>query len=207
MGIALAAAYLLNENLRGSVIFKILFFIPVVLSVVSISMVWGYILDYENGLLNQMLALLHLGKVSWLYEPQWVKIGIGMVVVWQGSAFNTIIYYAALQGIPEDLYEAATIDGAGRFRKFWRITVPLLGPYHLFLLVTGLIGALQLFAPIHVMTHGVPAARNIIYEIYWKAYHEFEMGYASALSWVLFLLIFAVSAIYWKFIGKRVHYS
>jgi len=208
MGLALATAYLLNENLRGTLLFKVLFFMPVVLSVVSISMVWGYILDSENGLLNQILALTSIRKISWLYEPQWVKIGISMMVVWQGAAFNTIIYYAALQGIPDQLYEVAIIDGASRWKRFWGITFPLLTPYHFFLLITGFIGALQIFAPIYVMTHGNPgAARNIIFEVYWKAYHEFEMGYASALSWVLFGLIFIVSSIYWKYFGKRVHYE
>lgn len=208
MALALATAYLLNENLRGTLLFKILFFVPVVLSVVSISMVWGYILDSENGLLDHVLAFVGVRKIAWLLEPQWVKWGITMTAVWQGAAFSTIIYYAALQGIPPHLYEVATIDGASRWRQFWRITFPLLAPYHFFLMVTGLIGALQLFTPIYVMTHGSPgSARNIICEVYWKAYQEFDVGYAAALSWVLFGLILLISAIYWKSVGKRVHYA
>ena len=126
------------------------------------------------------------------------------MVIWQGSAFSTIIYYAALQGIPDQLYEVATLDGAGLWKQFWAITVPLLKPTHLFLGITGVIGALQLFAPIYVMTHGTAGgAHNLLVEVYWKAYHEFQMGYASALSWVLFFIIFTLSAAYWKAFGKR----
>lgn len=208
MGLALAMAYLLNQRVRGTTVFKVIYFVPVVVSIVSIAILWEYILDTENGLLNQILALLGVRKIAWLGEPQWVKPGISMMVVWQSAAFSTIIYFAALQGVPEHLYEVATIDGAGKWKQFWKITFPLLTPSHFFLLITGFIGTLQLFAPIYVMMHGVPgAARNIIFEVYWKAYHEFEMGYASALSWVLFLLIFIVSGIQWKYIGKRVHYG
>jgi len=208
MGLALMMAYLLNQGVRGTTTFKIIYFVPVVVSMVSIAILWEYLLDTENGLLNQILGLFGTRKIAWLGEPQWIKPGISMMVIWQSAAFSTIIYYAALQGVPEHLYEVATIDGAGRWSQFWKITFPLLAPSHFFLLVTGFIGTLQLFAPIYVMTHGVPgAARNIIFEVYWKAYHEFEMGYASALSWILFVLIFIVSGIQWKYIGKRVHYG
>lgn len=204
MVIALMTAYLLNENLKGTLFFKVIFFIPVVLSVVSISIIWGYILDTENGLLNQFLALLGMQRIAWLFDASWIKLGISLLVVWQGSAFSTIIYYAALQGIPDQLYEVATLDGASRWRQFWNITLPLLAPTHFFLGITGVIGALQLFAPIFVMTHGTAGgAHNIIVEIYWKAYHEFQMGYASALSWILFILILVLSAFYWKYLGKR----
>ncbi|MGB5875513.1 MAG: sugar ABC transporter permease [Bacteroidota bacterium] len=208
MSIALATAYLLNQNLKGSLLFKVIFFIPIVLSVVSIAIVWEYLLDTENGLLNHILALVGMGKVAWLYDSSWIKTGIALMVIWQGSAFGTIIYYAAMQGIPDQLYEVATLDGASRWRQFWHITIPLLGPTHFFLSVTGFIGALQLFAPIYVMTHGTAGgAHNIIVEIYWKAYHEFQMGYASALSWVLFIIIFILTAIYWKYLGKRTDYA
>ncbi len=208
MAIALITAYLLNENLRGSLLFKIIFFVPVVLSVVSIAIIWGYVLDTQNGLLNALLTALGGKKIPWLYDAAWIKIGISLMVVWQGSAFSTIIYYAALQGIPDHLYEVARLDGAGRWREFWSITVPLLGPTHFFLGITGVIGALQLFAPIYVMTHGIPGgAHNLIIEVYAKAYQEFRMGYASALSWVLFLLLLILTAIYWKYLGKRSEYA
>ena len=204
MVIALMTAYLLNENLKGSLFFRVLFFLPVVLSIVSVAIIWGYILDTENGLLNLALGLLGVQRVAWLYDSSWIKVGISLLVVWQGSAFSTIVYYAALQGIPDQLYEVATLDGADRWRQFWNITLPLLGPTHFFLGITGVIGALQLFAPIYVMTHGTAGgAHNIIFEVYLKAYHEFQMGYASALSWILFILIFIASAFYWKYIGKR----
>lgn len=208
MAIALGAAWLLNENLKGSLLFKVIFFVPVVLSVVPISIIWAYIFDTENGLLNTLLLHLGAGRIAWLYDPSWVKTGISLMVVWQGSAFSTIIYFAALQGIPDQLYEVAALDGAGRWRQFFSITLPMLAPTHFFLGITGVIGALQLFAPIYVMTHGTAGgAHTIIIEIYWKAYQEFQMGIASALSWVLFLLIFVLSAVYWKYLSKRAEYA
>jgi multiple sugar transport system permease protein len=208
MAVALVTAWLLDQNLKGTLLFKVLFFIPVVLSVVSISIVWEYILDTENGFLNQLLVFAGMGKVSWLYDPAWIKAGISLMVVWQGSAFGTIIYYAALQGIPDQLYEAAILDGAGQWAQFMRITVPLLAPTHVFLAITGCIGALQLFAPIYVMTHAnAGAAHNLIFEVYWKGYHEFTMGYAAALSWVLFLLVFILTGMLWKYFGRRTDYA
>jgi multiple sugar transport system permease protein len=208
MALALMMAYLLNERLKGTVLFKLLFFTPIVLSAVSVAIVWEYILDTENGLLNALLLVLGGAKVAWLFDAAWIKVGVSLMVVWQGSAFSTIVYYAALQGIPDQLYEVATLDGAGRWKQFWGITFPLLAPTHFFLGVTGVIGALQLFAPIYVMTHGTAGgAHNLIVEVYWKAYQEFQMGYASALSWILFVLIFILAGLYWKYLGKRADYA
>jgi multiple sugar transport system permease protein len=208
MAVALTVAYLLNENLRGSLLFKVIFFIPVVLSVIPIAIIWGYILDTENGLLNTLLMSFGVGKIAWLFDQSWIKTGISLMVVWQGSAFSAIIYYAALQGIPDQLYEVAALDGASRWKQFWSITMPLLTPTHFFLGITGVIGALQLFAPIYVMTHGTAGgAQNLIVEVYWKAYQEFQMGYASALSWILFLLIFILSAFYWKYLRRKAEYA
>lgn len=208
MAVALAVAYLLNENLKGSLVFKVIFFIPVVLSVIPVAIIWGYLLDTENGLLNGLLMSLGATKIAWLYDSAWIKWGISLMVIWQGSAFSTVIYYAALQGIPDQLYEVATLDGASRWRQFWGITVPLLTPTHFFLGITGVIGTLQLFAPIYVMTHGTAGgAHNLILEVYWKAYQEFQMGYASALAWILFLLIFALSTLYWRYLRKSVEYA
>lgn len=208
MAIALAAATLLNEDVRGTLLFKVMFFIPVVLSVVPVAMIWAYILDSEHGLFNGLLGVMGIGKIAWLFDPAWIKPGIALMTVWQGSAFSTIIYFAALQGIPDQLYEVATLDGAGRWNKFVNITLPLLGPTHVFLAVTGVIGALQLFAPIVVMTHGnAGGALTLIVEVYTKAYQEFRMGYASALAWILFLGIFIISSVYWRFHRKGADYA
>ena len=208
MILALSAASLLNENPRGSVLFKVIFFLPVVLSVVPVAIIWGYIFDTEHGMMNALLAFLGAGKIAWLYDPQWITWGISLMAVWQGSAFGTIIYFAALQGIPDQLYEVAALDGAGRWRQFRSITLPLLLPTHLFLGVTGVIGALQLFAPIQVITHGnAGGAHTLIIELYSKAYQEFQMGHAAALSWILFVIIFLVSAAYWRFLGRRTGYA
>ena len=204
MGVALLTAYLLNEGLRGTLLFKVIFFLPIVLSAVPVAIVWEYLLDTEHGLLNILLGTLGIGSIPWLYDAAWIKPGISLMVIWQGSAFCTIIYYAALQGIPGHLYEVAMLEGAGAWRRFWSITMPLLKPTHLFLSITGIIAALQLFAPIYVMTHGsAGGAHNLLIEVYWSAYHRFQMGYASALSWVLFIIIFILSLLYWRSIGKH----
>ena len=171
-------------------------------------MIWGYVLDTENGLLNGLLVWAGVKRIAWLFDAEWTRVGIGLMALWQGSAFSTIIYYAALQGIPDHLYEVATLDGAGAWKKFWSITMPLLMPTHFFLGITGSIAALQLFAPIYVMTHGIAGgAHNLIVEVYMKGYQEFQMGYAAALSWVLFMVIFALSAVYWKYLSKGAEYA
>ena len=208
MVIALAAAHALNEHLRGTLIFKVLFFLPVVLSVVPVAIIWAYIFDSEHGLLNNLLTMIGGPKIAWLFDPSWIKSGIALMTVWQGSAFSTIVYYAALQGIPDQLYEVATLDGAGRWKQFRSITLPLLAPTHLFLAVTGIIGALQLFAPIMVMTHGnTGGAHTLLVEIYLKAYQEFRMGYAAALAWILFAVIFMISSLTWKSRQNTVDYA
>ena len=199
MLVALAAAYLLNERPPGTLLFKIMFFIPVVFSAVPVAIVWGYLLDTEHGLLNSALALAGAGKIAWLYDPAWIKWGIALMTVWQGSAFGTIIYFAALQGIPDQLYDVARLDGAGRWAAFRGITLPLLAPTHIFLGVTGVIGALQLFAPIVIMTHGnAGGAHTLMIELYEKAYQEFSMGEGAAIAWILFAVIAAASAIFWR---------
>ena len=199
MLVALAAAYLLNERPAGSLLFKVIFFIPVVFSAVPVAIVWGYLLDTEHGLLNGLLAIMGAGKIAWLYDPTWIKRGIALMTVWQGSAFGTIIYFAALQGIPDQLYEVARLDGAGRWAAFRGITLPLLAPTHIFLAVTGVIGALQLFAPIVIMTHGnAGGAHTLMIELYTKAYQEFSMGEGAAIAWILFAVIAAASALLWR---------
>ena len=208
MTAALAGAYLLNENPRGATMFKILFFLPVVLSVVPVSIVWAYLLDTEHGLVNGILGLAGVEKIAWLFDSAWIKPAVGLLSIWQGSAFFTIVYFAALQGIPDQLYEVATLDGAGRWAQFRRITLPLLAPTHVFLGITGAIGALQLFAPIQVMTHGnTGGAHNLIVEVYMKGFQEFQMGEAAAVSWVLFVIIALFTSVYWTRLRSRVDYA
>ena len=204
MCVALAAAYLLNERPPGTILFKVMFFIPVVFSAVPVAVVWGYLLDTEHGLLNGLLALAGGGKIAWLYDPAWIKWGIALMTVWQGSAFGTIIYFAALQGIPDQLYEVARLDGAGRRSAFRGITLPMLMPTHVFLGVTGVIGALQLFAPIVIMTHGnAGGAHTLMIELYTKAYQEFAMGEGAAIAWILFAVIASASALFWRLAAWR----
>ena len=207
MAIALMTAYLLNENLKGSLLFKIIFFMPVVVSVISTVIMWEYVLDTENGLPNGIIATLGGSKIPWLYDSSWIKTGISLMVVWQGSAFGTIIYYAALQGIPDQLYEVATIDGASRWQQFLNITVLSIARPYTLLPRNHRRHRRASTLRTHLRSDTICSggAHNLIIEIYQKAYHEFQMGYASALSWILFIIIFLIWGLYWKSSGSDQH--
>jgi multiple sugar transport system permease protein len=207
--LSLFLALLVNHKLRGITFFRTVYFIPVIASMITVALLWEFILDKDFGLLNSFLAWLGFSKVDWFGNSLAAKIGISLMLIWKSAGYNMLIYLAALQGIPEQYYEAMQIDGANRWQRFKNVTFPLLAPAHFFLLITSVIGTFQLFGPIYVMTKGGPVTGTwtLIYEVYWKAYQEFEMGYAAAVSWILFLLMLLITLVQWRFLGKRVHYA
>jgi ABC-type sugar transport system permease subunit len=209
LGLALFFALLLNQPLRGMGIFKTIYFLPVVSSAIAVAIIWQWLLNKDFGVINMLLVKFNLSPVDWLGNPLMAKISIVLMTVWKGLGYNILIYLAALQGIPDELYAAAHLDGATSWRRFLHITLPLLGPAHLFLLITGIISTFQLFGPIYVMTQGGPlkGTWSIVYEIWWKAFREFRMGYAAALSWILFAIIFVVTLAQWRYAEKKVYYS
>jgi ABC-type sugar transport system permease subunit len=211
LGLALALffAVALNQPWRGMGFFKTVYFLPVVSSAIAVAIIWQWLLNKDFGVINTLLIQLGLDPVDWLGNPLMARISIVLMSVWKGLGYNILIYLAALQGIPDELYEAAHLDGAPGWRRFLHITLPLLGPAHLFLFITGFISTFQLFGPIYVMTQGGPlkSTWSLVYEIWWKAFREFRMGYAAALSWILFALIFLVTMVQWRYAGRRVHYS
>jgi multiple sugar transport system permease protein len=209
LAFSLVLALLVNQRLRGITIFRTLYFLPVVASMITVALLWEYILNREQGLLNQLLGLFGIKPLFWLGDPLLAKIGIMLMLIWKTAGYNMLIYLAALHGIPEEYYEAARMDGAGRVGQFLNITFPLLAPANFFLLVTGVIGTFQLFGPIYVLTDGGPGKGTwtLLWEIYWKAYREFNMGYAAAVSWILFALMFVVTLIQWRYVGRRVEYG
>jgi ABC-type sugar transport system permease subunit len=209
LALSLFLALLVNVKLRGISLFRTIHFLPVIASMITVALLWEFILDKDFGLLNSFLAWLGFSKVDWFGNSLAAKIGISLMLIWKSAGYNMLIYLAALQGIPEQYYEAMQIDGANRWQRFKNVTFPLLAPAHFFLLVTSVIGTFQLFGPIYVMTKGGPVTGTwtLIFEVYWKAYQEFEMGYAAAVSWVLFLLMLGITLVQWKFIGKKVHYA
>ena len=191
----LSVALLLDRRLRGIGIFRVLFFIPVVSAWVAVALMWSWLLNPQFGLLNYALRLIGIHGPAWLYDPNWAMPAIIMTSIWKDTGFVAVMYLAGLQGIPEQYYEAASIDGASRWQSFLGITLPLLSPTTFFALIISLINSFQVFDQVWIMTNGGPAGATtvLVEQVVRNAFTYSKMGYASALSWVLFVLVFAVT--------------
>jgi multiple sugar transport system permease protein len=205
MACALGVAILLNRRIRGVAILRAIFFLPYITSFVAISIVWQWMYDPNFGILNWSLGLVGLGPFPWLNSPSTALFALIIMAVWIHIGFQMVIFLAGLQAIPNELYEAAMIDGAGPWRRFRKITLPMLKPTTFFVLVTSIIGSFQVFTFVYVMTEGGPlhATDVIVYHIYQNAWQFLRMGYASAMSWVLFAVIFAITLIQFRLLGRR----
>ncbi len=192
-GLILALA--VNSGIRMRHFFRVVFYLPLVTSTIALSMVWLWLFDPNFGLLNAFLKLFGIHPQLWLQSTSQAMPSIILMSVWMGAGGAMIIYLAGLQGIPESLYEAARVDGASRWQVIWRITLPLLKPVTLYVLVTSIIGSFQIFGPIYAMTSGGPAfaTTTVVHQIYVNGFRYFNMGYAAAQSWVLFLLLLGLS--------------
>lgn len=208
--ISLGLALLVNSKRRGIEIFRTIFFIPVVVSSVAASLVWKWIFQPDYGVLNTLLKFLHLKPLLWLGDPSTALLSVAIVSIWMGMGYNMVLFLAGLKGIPAHLHEAAQIDGANAMQRFWHITLPLLTPTLFFVLVMGIINSFQVFGQVFVMTENAgPGNSTLVYVYYlWQnAFCWFKMGYASALAYVLFVIIFIVTLIQMKFLGQRVTYE
>ncbi|GGF90505.1 carbohydrate ABC transporter permease [Paenibacillus aceti] len=183
-------AVLLNMRSRGMKFFRLIYFMPSVIPAVATSMMWVMIFNPEYGILNQALSWFGIQGPAWLQDPNYALGALIVMGLW-GIGNTIIIYLSGLQGVPEDLYEAGELDGAGVFRRFFSITLPLITPTVFFNLIMGIIGGFQYFTQAFVMTNGGPLNSTLFYNLYLynKAFIEFDMGYASALSWILFIII------------------
>jgi multiple sugar transport system permease protein len=192
-GIALVFALLLNMKALFMRFFRSVYFLPSIIPAVATSMIMIQMLA-EAGLLNQGLALLGVKGPAWLQNPKTALLGLVLVGLW-GFGNTMIIYLSGLQGVSQDLYEAAEIDGAGTLRKFLRITLPMISPTFFFNMVMAIIGSFQYFDQAYVMTEGGPLNSTLFYNLYLytNAYREYKMGYASALAWVMFIIILALT--------------
>ena len=193
---SLAAALLVNARLaRFRPLFRTAFFLPVVTTLVAIAVVWRYLYHPRVGLVNQLLAHLGIAPIDWLGDPLWAMPAIIAMSIWKNFGFNMVIFVAGLQAIPERLYEAASLDGAGPWRQFRHVTLPMLAPTALFVAVMTMIGGFQLFAEPYVMTQGGPgdATRSIVLLMYEQGFRWWSLGQASAIAFVLFGIILAVS--------------
>ena len=208
MAAALAVAILVNQKLRGVQFFRTIYYLPAISSGAAISMVWMWVYWPERGLMSWGLNALRIpggGQVDWLNDPNWAMPALILMSIWTALGPRMILYLAGLQGIPVSLYEAAEVDGASRLDAFKHITLPLLMPTTLFVLVTSSIGAFQVFTPVYMMTKGGPLRSTDVvgYHIYTEAWRQFRMGRASAQSYVLFLVILAVTIIQFKLVNRR----
>ncbi len=196
---ALALAIALNSFIPAlfKVIFRAVFFFPILVSGAVISIVWLYLFNMDLGIVNYYLTQIGLPKVPWLIASDWVKNSVIIMTVWNGVGFNMLLLLAGLQNIPRELYEAATIDGGGRWANFRKITLPMLSPVIFFILVKGAIGVFQLFDSPFVLTRGGPgdASRTILMYIWEKGFQVLEFGYAAALGLMLFAVILIVTLI------------
>ena len=195
VALALGLALLLNRRLKGRVVFRAVYFVPVVTSWVAVSLIWKWLLNPQYGLINYGLAALGIKGPGWLFDPSWAMAGIVLTSIWKDVGFVAVIYLAGLQDIPENLYEAASLDGATPWQRFWTITLPMLAPTTFFVTTVSLISSFQVFDQVWIMTGGGPAGATsvMVEQIYKNAFSYYKMGYASAISWVLFALIFIVT--------------
>lgn len=196
MAVSLLFAVLVNQKLRGIVFFRTIYFLPVISSLIAVAIVWRWIFNSEYGLLNNLLLTLGFTDVpNWLNSTFWAKPALIIMGVWQGAGYNMLLYLAALQGIPDSLYEAASIDGASAWQRFRYITWPSLSFVNFFVVTMSIISGFQAFGGQYIMTQGGPlnSTMTIVYYIYNNAFKWFRMGYASAIAWFLFLMMFAVT--------------
>lgn len=194
--VSLAAALLVNAKLtRFKTLFRTIYFAPVVTTLVAVAIVFKYIYHPRFGMLNRFLDLVGLGQPDWLGNPKLAMFAIILLAVWKGFGYTMIIFIAGLQQIPEELYEAARLDGAGPWRQFRHVTLPMLAPTFLFVGIVVAIGQLQIFAEPYVMTRGGPLNKTvtIVMLMYEQGFKFWEMGYAAAVAFVLFLVIGAAT--------------
>lgn len=207
--LALALAVLANVRARGIAFFRTAYAVPIGVSVAASALTFGLFFNPSSGILNYFLRAIGLPPVAWLTQPSSALWAIAILSIWAGLGFNFIILLSGLQGIPEELYESARIDGASDFRTFTAITVPLLSPTLFFVLIVSIINAFQSFTQIDLLTKGGPAnATNVVvYSIYRDAFVNFNSGYASVQAVILFVIILVLTLIQFFFVERRVHYS
>lgn len=205
IGIALSLflAILLNQKLRLIRFYRAAFFIPVISSMVAVAVIWQWIYNPQYGLLNYALSWLGIQGPTWLTSTKWAMIAIIITAIWKNLGFNMLIFLAGLQSIPETYYEASEIDGAKWYAKFRHITVPLLSPTTFFVTVMAIITSFQVFDTVYLMTQGGPARSTsvLVYYVYQNAFQYFEMGYASAVAYVLFFVVLLLTLL--QFITQK----
>ena len=198
MFLSLYLANLIQETKpKGASFFKSSLFLPVILSTVAVALVWQWLLDGHMGMINHLLNMVGLPSVPWLTSPAVALNSVILVAVWRQIGYNMVIFLAALANVPDELYEASSLDGASRFQTFWNVTWPLISPATFFIAVTSIINSFQVFDITTILTNGGPAnsTNTLIMMIYQNGFQFFKMGYASGIAYVLFGIILIITAI------------
>ncbi|OBF17327.1 ABC transporter permease [Mycobacterium kubicae] len=205
--ISLVVAAVLNRKVKGIGVFRTIVFMPLAISSVVMAVVWQFVFNTDNGLLNIMLGWLGIGPIPWLVEPRWAMASLCLVSVWRSVPFATVVLLAAMQGVPETVYEAAKIDGAGEIRQFVSLTVPLIRGALTFVVVISIIHAFQAFDLVYVLTgaNGGPETGTYVLGImlFQHAFSFLEFGYASALAWVMFAILLLLTVIQLRITRRR----
>jgi multiple sugar transport system permease protein len=213
IGTGFLIALFLNQNITGRSLYRVMYYLPSIIPTIAASIVWLYIFQPESGLINWFLSLVGIEGPQWLSDPKTAKLVFVIMSAW-GAGGNMLVFLSGLQSIPTELYEAATIDGAGRWRRFRHITLPMISPTLFFVLVTQIIWSFQIFTNVYVMTErgtsvGWPANSTLMYVLYLYqvAFRQYRMGYASALAWVLFIIILLLTVLIFKSSSAWVYYE
>ena len=209
IALGLVLAVLLNQRLRGINVFRTMMSSTIAISAAVGALIWLLLLNPSLGLLNYILSLVGVRGPEWLIQPAFAIIAVSITTIWLTLGTNIIVLLAGLQGVPEEIYEAARLDGARGLGMFTRITMPMVSPSLFFLLVVDTIAVLQAFTQIHLLTRGGPvdATRVLVYSIYQDAFQNFQFGYASAQAVILLLLVMALTLVQFRFVERRVHYQ
>ncbi|RXZ81292.1 sugar ABC transporter permease [Paenibacillaceae bacterium] len=207
--IGLGLALLLSGKLRGKALYQTLIFSPWVTPMVAVSIVWSWIFEPESGLANYMMGLLGLPALGWLQDPNWALAGVLIVTIWKSVGWAMIFYLVALRNVPQDLLEAADLDGANRFQRFMQVTLPLISPTTLFLFVVQIIQALQAYDQINVLTQGGPSGstRTLLYMYYQAAFESFNIGEASSVATLLIIICVLLSLLTLIISRRTTHYN
>ncbi|MFB5676565.1 carbohydrate ABC transporter permease [Paenibacillus terreus] len=209
--LATILAALLNQPIRGKTVYRTLYFIPVITMPIAVGMVWRWLYNSEYGLINYVLGQLGLPQPNWLFDENIALFSIILISIWSGIGYSAVILLAGLQGISGSYYEAAAIDGAGKVRQFFQITLPLLTPSLFFVVVMSFINSFQIFDLVYIMVGKqdsmLDSTRTIVYSIWENGFKYFDMGYASSQAFVLFVVILIFTIVQMIFQKKWVHYQ
>jgi multiple sugar transport system permease protein len=199
--VSLLLAVGLNQNFRGSTVYKVCFYLPVVTSVSVLAVTWRLLFARDLGIINHYLGF----PVDWLNDPKLVMPSLALMSVWWGAGGNMLIYLAALRAVPKQMLEAASLDGATAWRRFWSVTMPSIGPSILFCLVVSVIASSQVFGQSYILTGGGPADRSltVVLYMYQMGFGQYQLGYASAVAYLLFLAVFLLTLLQFRLMAKR----